>query len=152
MCVPCAVSDCHSTRGQVYRFGPKTHTCQLESWRTNKLLMKRYHAVLLAKDADVFGILIGTLGVGTSPSPYILFYSITVSIECATSLIPSSYIPPTSPTEEGPQKVIHCKRRQIKSGKACQLCGNRVLCVGGMSREQYHRIEGAPYYYCYCCC
>jgi diphthamide synthase subunit DPH2 len=28
--------------------------------------MKRYHAVLRAKDADVFGILVGTLGVGAS--------------------------------------------------------------------------------------
>jgi len=61
--------------GQVYRFDPKTQTCKLESWRTNKLLMKRYHAVLRAKDADVFGILIGTLGVGMSPSPYI-FYTV----------------------------------------------------------------------------
>ena len=34
--------------------------------------MKRYHAVLRAKDADVFGILIGTLGVGMLPSLYIL--------------------------------------------------------------------------------
>lgn len=33
--------------------------------------MKRYHAVLRAKDADVFGILIGTLGVGMSLSVYI---------------------------------------------------------------------------------
>jgi diphthamide biosynthesis protein 2 len=40
--------------------------------------MKRYHAVLHAKDADVFGILIGTLGVGMSPSPYILYRSLNV--------------------------------------------------------------------------
>ena len=60
----------HLTSGQVYRFDSKTEDCKLESWRTNKLLMKRYHAVLHAKDAGVFGILIGTLGVGGSLCPY----------------------------------------------------------------------------------
>ena len=93
--------------------------------------MKRYHAVLRAKDADVFGILIGTLGVGTSPSP---LYTVHFT-ECATSLIPSSYISSTSSTEEGSQEVIHGKRRQIKSCKACKLCGNRVLRLGRVSRE-----------------
>lgn len=36
---------------------------RLESERTNKLLMKRFVAVQKARDADVFGILVGTLGV-----------------------------------------------------------------------------------------
>ena len=102
-----AASDCHChchlTPGQVYRFDPKTQTCKLESWRTNKLLMKRYHAVLRAKDADVFGILIGTLGVGMSPSPRHTVHF----IEFATSLVPPSYISPTSSTEEGAQEVVH---------------------------------------------
>jgi len=40
--------------------------------------MKRYHAVLRAKDAGVFGILIGTLGVGMSPPLYILSRSLNV--------------------------------------------------------------------------
>ena len=37
---------------------------RLESSRTYKLLMGRYAIVQKAKDADVFGILVGTLGVG----------------------------------------------------------------------------------------
>jgi diphthamide biosynthesis protein 2 len=37
---------------------------RLESGRTNKLLMRRYAAVQKARNSDVFGILVGTLGVG----------------------------------------------------------------------------------------
>jgi diphthamide biosynthesis protein 2 len=37
---------------------------RLESGRTNRLLMRRYAVVQKARDADVFGILVGTLGVG----------------------------------------------------------------------------------------
>ena len=37
---------------------------RLESGRTNKLLMRRYAVVQRARDADVKGILVGTLGVG----------------------------------------------------------------------------------------
>lgn len=36
---------------------PKTHL-------TNRLLMRRYSLIQQARDADVFGILVGTLGVG----------------------------------------------------------------------------------------
>jgi diphthamide biosynthesis protein 2 len=34
----------------------------------NKLLMRRYYLVERAKDASIFGIVVGTLGVGT-PQP-----------------------------------------------------------------------------------
>lgn len=40
-------------------------SCRLESARTNRMLMRRYALVEKAKDADVIGILVGTLGVGT---------------------------------------------------------------------------------------
>jgi diphthamide biosynthesis enzyme Dph1/Dph2-like protein len=46
---------------------------RIESHITNKLLMRRYAVVQKARDADVFGILVGTLGVGLSTpscSPY----------------------------------------------------------------------------------
>lgn len=36
----------------------------MESLRSNRLLMRRYATVHKARDADVFGILVGTLGVG----------------------------------------------------------------------------------------
>ncbi|KAF8711987.1 hypothetical protein AX14_013182 [Amanita brunnescens Koide BX004] len=47
----------------VISYDPTTSTTQRESSKTNKLLMRRYVAVQKARDADVFGILIGTLGV-----------------------------------------------------------------------------------------
>jgi diphthamide biosynthesis protein 2 len=50
---------------QVYSFDPETSTARLESTRTNKLLMRRYALVHKAKDADVVGILVGTLGVAS---------------------------------------------------------------------------------------
>lgn len=50
---------------QVFRYDPASDTCSLESVRTNKLLMRRYTMVQRARDADVFGILVGTLGVAS---------------------------------------------------------------------------------------
>lgn len=49
----------------IYSYDPMTDTARLESSRTNKLLMRRYAVVQKARDSDVFGILIGTLGVGS---------------------------------------------------------------------------------------
>ncbi|EIM84817.1 diphthamide biosynthesis protein [Stereum hirsutum FP-91666 SS1] len=49
----------------VYSYDPSTRQVGLESTRTNKLLMRRYVAVQKARDADVFGILVGTLGVSS---------------------------------------------------------------------------------------
>ena len=49
---------------QVYSYNPTSQTAELESSRTNRLLMRRYAIVQKARDADVFGILVGTLGVG----------------------------------------------------------------------------------------
>jgi diphthamide biosynthesis protein 2 len=48
----------------VHRYDPNTKSAGIESFKSNKLLMKRYAAVQKARDADVFGILVGTLGVG----------------------------------------------------------------------------------------
>ena len=49
---------------KVFSYSPTDKTSQLQSARTNKMLMRRYAAVQKALDADVFGILVGTLGVG----------------------------------------------------------------------------------------
>ncbi|PPQ67619.1 hypothetical protein CVT26_006829 [Gymnopilus dilepis] len=51
----------------IYTYNPVTHKALHESTtgRTNKLLMRRYVAVQKAKDSDVFGILVGTLGVAS---------------------------------------------------------------------------------------
>ncbi|KAI0739403.1 diphthamide biosynthesis protein [Daedaleopsis nitida] len=48
---------------EVYCYDPRTREGRLESGRTNKLLMRRYVVVQKARDADVIGILVGTLGV-----------------------------------------------------------------------------------------
>lgn len=50
---------------QVWSYDPATRSSRLESGRTNRMLMRRYATVEKAKDADVIGILVGTLGVGT---------------------------------------------------------------------------------------
>ncbi|KAF8220335.1 diphthamide biosynthesis protein [Tricholoma matsutake] len=49
----------------IYSYDPMTDTAHLESSHTNKLLMRRYAVVQKARDSDVFGILIGTLSVGS---------------------------------------------------------------------------------------
>ncbi|EEB92559.1 hypothetical protein MPER_08911, partial [Moniliophthora perniciosa FA553] len=50
----------------VVSYSPSQRTSQIESGRTNKMLMRRYAVVHKARDADVFGILVGTLGVAAS--------------------------------------------------------------------------------------
>ncbi|GAA5874434.1 hypothetical protein JCM3774_005718, partial [Rhodotorula dairenensis] len=50
-------------RCRVWSYDPATRTSRLESGRTNRMLMRRYATVEKAKDADVIGILVGTLGV-----------------------------------------------------------------------------------------
>lgn len=42
-----------------------TNICTNESGRSNRLLMRRYALVQKVKDADVIGILVGTLGVSS---------------------------------------------------------------------------------------
>ena len=53
---------------KIHVYDPITRQARIESHITNKLLMKRYAVVQRARDADVFGILVGTLGVGPSTS------------------------------------------------------------------------------------
>ncbi|GLB42706.1 putative required for the first step in the synthesis of diphthamide, a post-translational modification of histidine which occurs in translation elongation factor 2 [Lyophyllum shimeji] len=49
----------------VFAYEPATHITRLASSQSNRLLMRRYAAVQRARDADVFGILVGTLGVAS---------------------------------------------------------------------------------------
>ncbi|GAA5929266.1 2-(3-amino-3-carboxypropyl)histidine synthase [Sporobolomyces koalae] len=50
-------------RCRIWSYDPTMRSCRLESARTNRMLMRRYALVEKAKDADVIGILVGTLGV-----------------------------------------------------------------------------------------
>jgi diphthamide biosynthesis protein 2 len=49
----------------IYAYNPSTEKCELQSANVNRQLMKRYRLVSTAKDSSVFGILVGTLGVGS---------------------------------------------------------------------------------------
>ncbi|KAI9461404.1 diphthamide biosynthesis protein [Russula earlei] len=49
----------------VHAYDPATREATLQSAKTNKLLMRRYALVQKARDADVFGILVGTLGIAS---------------------------------------------------------------------------------------
>lgn len=49
----------------VYSYHPGIRGLRLQSSQTNKLLMRRYAMVQKTRDADVFGILVGTLGVAS---------------------------------------------------------------------------------------
>ncbi len=92
---------------QVYSYDPKTKTARLESVRSNRLLMRRYAVVQRARDADVFGILVGTLGVGTvtpSPCPYAITHFKTHSI-ISTSDIEATIAPGATSQEE---LYYHC--------------------------------------------
>lgn len=64
---------------QVYSYDPPTKSTRLESARVNRLLMKRYATVQKARDADVFGILVGTLGVGTLPFRHLCILKIDIN-------------------------------------------------------------------------
>ena len=71
---------------QVWSYDVISRTARLESSKTNRMLMRRYAIVERAKDADVIGILVGTLGVGESTSS-----SPTVSSLIATDT--AAYLP-----------------------------------------------------------
>ncbi|RKP26913.1 putative diphthamide synthesis protein-domain-containing protein [Syncephalis pseudoplumigaleata] len=52
-----------NNKAEVHSFAPTTNETRLESASVNRALMKRYYLVQKAKDADVIGIVAGTLGV-----------------------------------------------------------------------------------------
>ncbi|THH05897.1 hypothetical protein EW145_g4460 [Phellinidium pouzarii] len=54
-----------SSGKDIISFSPSSGILQPQSYLTNKLLMRRYALLQKARDADVFGILIGTLGVAS---------------------------------------------------------------------------------------
>ncbi|KAF9133612.1 Diphthamide biosynthesis protein 2 [Mortierella sp. 14UC] len=53
------------SRCEVYSYNPEKKAGRLESAQINKALMRRYFLVQKAKDADVIGIAVGTLGVAS---------------------------------------------------------------------------------------
>ncbi|KAF8609001.1 diphthamide biosynthesis protein [Ceratobasidium sp. AG-I] len=52
-------------QSEVISYDPQTKSTRRETGRVNKLLMRRYAIIQKARDADVFGILVGTLGVAS---------------------------------------------------------------------------------------
>ncbi|KAJ8328984.1 Diphthamide biosynthesis protein 2 [Batrachochytrium dendrobatidis] len=55
----------HSMCKQVIAYNPVLNTGSVQSGSANKLLMRRYFMVQKAKDADVIGIVVGTLGLAS---------------------------------------------------------------------------------------
>jgi len=54
-----------SSGQNIISFSPRTGEVQPQTHLTNRLLMRRYASVQKSRDADVFGILVGTLGVAS---------------------------------------------------------------------------------------
>ncbi|KAG9123716.1 Diphthamide biosynthesis protein 2 [Ceratobasidium sp. 392] len=52
-------------QSEVVSYDPQARTIRRETGSVNKLLMRRYAIIQKARDADVFGILVGTLGVAS---------------------------------------------------------------------------------------
>jgi len=80
--------------------------------------MRRYAVVQKARDADVFGILVGTLGVGLSTPnccPYRLLIGPTLS------LLPSTDFADTEAFSSGSEKELHHQRREAQSIQTCEL-------------------------------
>jgi diphthamide biosynthesis enzyme Dph1/Dph2 domain len=129
---PFTPSWSYFSTSKVYSYDPRTKTALLESTRTNKLLMRRYAVVQKARDADVFGILVGTLGVG---SFHPLFARSIPLMLFTYSILPSSHPPHPVPPHSLTQKKLHNQRREIESLETCKFYGNWVLCPCCMSRE-----------------
>jgi hypothetical protein len=110
---------------KVHGYDPTTRQATLQSAKTNKLLMRRYAVVQKARDADVFGILVGTLGVGSPPTCLIIDCRLD---DQRVSILPPSNRTPSSSYIQRSQKGVHDQRRKTQPSEACQLCRNRMLC------------------------
>ena len=71
---------CARAKSQVYSYSPPEDADSesssaeppspvLQSTRTNRLLMRRYAVMQKARDADVFGLLVGNVNLGQAPFP-----------------------------------------------------------------------------------
>ena len=89
--------------------------------------MRRYAVVQKARDADVFGILVGTLGVGSPPTCFFLIIDCHLDDQ-RVSVLPSSNLISSSNFGQRSQKGVHHQRRETQPSEACQLCRNRMLC------------------------
>ena len=100
----------------MYTYNPKAGLARLESGRTNKLLMRRYAVVQKARDADVIGILVGTLGVGVSLSPPSQFPR--SHLTSPTSKLPPAHHTPAHAHRARTQEVVHDQRRENQPREA----------------------------------
>jgi len=80
--------------------------------------MKRYAAVQKARDADIFGILVGTLGVGPSiPS----CHTYRSTDRPTFSLLPSTDFANTGAFSTGTEKKLHYQCGETQSIQTCEL-------------------------------
>lgn len=95
--------------------------------------MRRFAAVQKARDADVFGILVGTLGVGQYSSSMI-----TLSSPTSDSVLFTSHITSSQDSCKSAKEELYDQCRQAQPCKTGELYGDRVLRFGGLSGEQRH--------------
>ena len=129
---------------QVWSYDPATRSSRLESGRTNRMLMRRYATVEKAKDADVIGILVGTLGVGALPPAAPVWGSVSIArltMHMHSRLFASDYA--LAATDRGaPKEELHGRGRQTQPGKVGQLYRGRVLCPRRVPRKLDGRFKG----------
>jgi len=95
-------------------------TAALASERTNKLLMRRYGLVHRARDADIFGILVGTLAVGRQQTS--LSCTFIHAQDC--SVLPADDDALKNAIGPCEKEDIYYQCRQIKPGEASKFHGN----------------------------
>lgn len=140
---------CGAVLMQVWSYDPATRSSRLESGRTNRMLMRRYATVEKAKDADVIGILVGTLGVGACccAAP-VLASGDTVCARLTTphphSRLLAADHPLAATDRVAPKEELHGRGRQAQPGKVGQLYRGRVLCPRRVPRKLDGRFKGTP--------
>ena len=102
--------------------------------------MRRYAVVQRARDADVFGILVGTLGVGTS---HLLPLTLRILIRALDrSLVPTTDFTPARPPLTRTQKKLHCHSGEAQPRETGELPRDRGVRARRVPRELGARREG----------
>lgn len=117
-----------NSQSQVLSYDPTSRSAKVESSRTNRMLMRRYAVLQKARDADVIGILVGTLGVGmytsipSHPSLKLSNVQKTHTISC--SIVPPPHKTPPHPPLHTPQKKLYNNRREAQPSETRKLSRN----------------------------
>lgn len=128
-------------RMQVWSYDPSVQEARLESGKTNRMLMRRYAVVEKAKDADVIGILVGTLGVGELISSISALSSSHPPTLFSSGLFATHFSSPEIDCFAS-KEIVHRGGRETESRQTRKLYGSRVFRSRRLSREYSHRFKG----------